>query len=250
MILNRASLRIAGLALAGILFGTQGSAVECRNLTQGSNRFTICEADPTQEELRLFLRDDQGDVLGHFSAIQSDLNPRNQTLQFAMNAGMYHEDRAPVGHYVEEGTEVMRVITTGGGGNFGLLPNGVFCIGDGENTVIETLAYDAARPDCEFAMQSGPMLVIDGDLHPRFMPDSTSRKFRNGVGVADDGTTYFAISNNSVNFHSFARLFRDSLNTPNALFIDGTISRLYAPDLGRHDAGARMGPIVGTVINR
>ena len=93
------------------------------------------------------------------------------------------------------------------------------------------------------------MLVIDGELHPKLLPESDSTYIRNGVGVSADGTrAVFAISNDPVNFHAFARLFRDELGLPNALYFDGNISRLYAPELQRHDAGFPMGPIVGTVI--
>ena len=61
-------------------------------------------------------------------------------------------------------------------------------------------------------------------------------------------TAYFAISNAPVNFHDFASLFRDALHTPEALFFDGHISRLYAPDLGRDDFGFAMGPMVGLAV--
>ena len=92
------------------------------------------------------------------------------------------------------------------------------------------------------------MLVIGGALHPRFLPDSTSRYIRNGVGTSLDGTrVVFAISRNTVTFHEFARLFRDELNLPNALYFDGNISRLYAPQIGRNDPGFSLGPIVGVV---
>ena len=37
----------------------------------------------------------------------------------------------------------------------------------------------------------------------------------------------------------------DVLGTPNALYLDGSVSRLYAPALGRHDIGFPMGPILG-----
>ena len=95
------------------------------------------------------------------------------------------------------------------------------------------------------------MLVNDGALHPRFLVDSDSVYIRNGVGVSADGkTAYFAISDSRVTFHQFARLFRDVLNTPNALYLDGSISRLYAPELGRHDRGLPLGPIIGTVVPR
>jgi uncharacterized protein YigE (DUF2233 family) len=90
------------------------------------------------------------------------------------------------------------------------------------------------------------MLVIDGALHPRFLADSDSLNIRNGVGVSADGrTAWFAISDRPVSFDAFARLFRDGLGVGQALYFDGKISRLYAPEIGRDDVGFPMGPIVG-----
>lgn len=233
------------------LAAAPAAALDCRDVSHADNRYSICEVDLTTDELRLFLRDDQGEVLGQFSAVDSELEGEGKQLAFAMNAGMYHSDRSPVGHYVEDGTEEMRVIPNAGPGNFGLLPNGVFCIEPGKARVFETLAFQAAKPNCRFATQSGPMLVIDGSLHPRFLPDSTSRYLRNGVGTSADGKrAVFAISKNAVTFHEFGSLFRDVLGTPNALYFDGNISRLYAPQLNRADAGFSMGPIVGVVAPR
>ena len=82
-----------------------------------------------------------------------------------------------------------------------------------------------------------------------FLPDSTSRYIRNGVGSSADGQKLvFAISNSSVTFHEFGRLFRDYLKMPQALFLDGNISRIYAPELGRSDLGFQLGPMIGTVV--
>jgi uncharacterized protein YigE (DUF2233 family) len=143
---------------------------------------------------------------------------------------------------------VSRIVTRDGPGNFGLLPNGVFCIGESFR-VIESRSYKKTKPDCRYATQSGPMLVIGGELHPKLLPTSDSLNVRNGVGVSEDGQhAVFVISNDEVNFHAFARLFRDELGLPNALYFDGNISRLYSPQLDRHDAGFPMGPIVGTVV--
>ena len=222
------------------------AAVECRDASHDGNRYTICEVDAAREDLRLFLNDADGQPLGQFGAVNHALASEGKRLAFAMNAGMYHDDRSPVGHYVENGQEVMRVIPGAGPGNFGLLPNGVFCISQGRAEVIETQAYLARKPGCSYATQSGPMLVIDGALHPRFLPDSTSRYVRNGVGTSADGTrAVFALSRNAVSFHEFGRLFRDHLKLPQALYFDGNISRLYAPGLGRNDPGFDLGPIVG-----
>jgi uncharacterized protein YigE (DUF2233 family) len=94
------------------------------------------------------------------------------------------------------------------------------------------------------------MLVIGGNLHPRFLVTSTSRHIRNGVGVSADGRrAVFAISDRPVSFHAFATLFRDRLKTPQALYLDGSVSRLFAPGVGRNDPGRAMGPIIGVVAD-
>ena len=236
-------------ALVALLFmASPALAATCDDIRFAGNDYTVCTVSPGEEELRLFLYDDDGLPFGQFSAIDRDLRADGKRLGFAMNAGMYHDDRAPVGHYVEDGREVMRVIPNAGPGNFGLLPNGVLCLRTGRADVFETLRFVAEAPECTYATQSGPMLVIDGALHPRFLVDSTSRYIRNGVGTTADGQrAVFAISNNAVTFHEFGTLFRDHLDLPNALFLDGNISRLYAPDLDRSDFGFSLGPIVGTV---
>ena len=217
----------------------------CRDMTYDDASYTVCDVS-IGEDLRLFHSGPDG-VLGSFAAVDDLLAPLGH-LGFAMNAGMYHPDRSPVGLFVEDSAEQSAIVTSDGPGNFGLLPNGVFCVGK-SFSVIESRSYAATRPTCTYASQSGPMLVIDGKLHPKFLRGSSSKNIRNGVGVSADGTTaVFAISNDPVNFHAFAKLFRDALSLPNALYFDGKISRLYAPDLGRNDLGFPMGPIVGTVV--
>lgn len=224
-------------------------AVECQDQSFEGNVYTVCEVDTETEDLRLFLNHPEtGKPLGNFTSIENLIEKEGRVLAFSMNAGMYHTDRRPVGHYAENGTVVAPVITSAGPGNFGLLPNGVFCIREGRADVFETLRYVDEAPACTYASQSGPMLVIDGDLHPRFLPDSDSTYIRNGVGtVADGKTTFFAISKSPVTFHQFGSMFRDGLKVPQALYFDGNISRLYAPGLNRFDIGFPMGPMVGVV---
>lgn len=224
----------------------------CRDVTYLNNSYTVCSVDMTTDRIGLFLYDDTGKPYGQFSSLDRMLLGQGKMLGFAMNAGMYHEDRAPVGHYIENGTELQRVIPNAGPGNFGLLPNGVLCIRKNRADVFETLRYLDEKPDCIHATQSGPMLVIDGELHPRFLPDSDSHYIRNGVGTTADGkTASFVISNVSVTFHAFASFFRDYLKLPQALYFDGNISRLYAPNLNRSDFGfTTLGPIIGVVTDK
>ena len=232
--------RLAALLL---FWPLPAAAVTCADIDYGGNSFTACTVDVASENLSLFHKDAEGVVIGSFGGIEA--LPEVDSLVFAMNAGMYHDDRSPVGHYREDGVETMRVIPNAGPGNFGLLPNGVLCINEDSAQVYETLDYVDRAPACRDATQSGPMLVIDGALHPRFLPDSTSRFVRNGVGTsADGGTAVFVISNGSVTFHEFGSFFRDYLKLPNALYFDGKVSRLYARDQGRSDFGFQLGPMV------
>lgn len=241
-------IRTAALSIGSMLLAEAALAVDCTSVSFKETQFTICEVDATQDKLELFLRDESGKILGQFSSVNRLLQETGQELSFAMNAGMYHEDRAPVGHYKENGIEVMRVIPNAGPGNFGLLPNGVLCLRLNRADVFETLTYLEKSPDCIDATQSGPMLVIDGALHPRFLKGSTSTFVRNGVGTSADGKrAVFAISDEPVNFYNFGLLFRDYLKLPNALYLDGNISRLYAPAIGRSDFGFALGPIIGVV---
>ncbi len=255
----------------------------CREETAGAARYAVCSFDPKADDIRLFLKGADGVPYAEFSRLKTALEAQGETLLFAMNAGMYHKDRSPVGLYVEDGEAQKKLSTKDGPGNFHLKPNGVFWIDDagvagvaettpfpspacgrgrGEgaspkkaDSLVETPSPPAPFPQerergeacVRYATQSGPMLVIDGAIHPKFLADATSRKRRNGVGVRADGAVVFAISDTPVTFHEFARLFRDTLNCPNALYLDGTISRLYAPDVGRDEPGIAMGPIVGVV---
>jgi uncharacterized protein YigE (DUF2233 family) len=240
------TMRAAALCLAALL-ALPALAEPCRRVLHEGAGYTVCEA-AAGDDLRLFLAAPDGTPWGSFNRIAAALAAEGARLVFAMNAGMYHDDRRPVGLYVENGVEAAPIVTRAGPGNFGMLPNGVFCVLDDRFAVIESRRYAAAPPGCRHATQSGPMLVIEGRLHPRFIPGSPSRFLRNGVGVSADGQrAVFAISDGRVSFDAFARLFRDGLGMPDALYLDGSISRLYAPGIGRHDPGLRMGPIVGLV---
>jgi uncharacterized protein YigE (DUF2233 family) len=158
---------------------------------------------------------------------------------------MFDSNLKPVGLYVEQGQELVHANTKPGKGNFHMKPNGIFYISAGKAAVAETQAFLKQRPPADLATQSGPMLVMDGRLHPRFKRGSTSLKLRTGVGVRADSKVIFAISQEAVSFDSFARLFRDGQKCPNALFLDGgSASSLYAPTLNLSGNVLPLGPML------
>lgn len=212
----------------------------CRVERVAGERYTICSFDPTRHRITVRLRDGAGRPYGKLSRLTA-ARPR---AVFAMNGGMYHDDLGPVGLYREDGREAQSLKTKRSWGNFGLLPNGVFWVDGARAGVSETLAFQRSGRTPRFATQSGPMLVVDGALHPRFKRGSNSFKVRNGVGVSPDGRVHFALSHGAVNFWTFATLFRDHLKTPDALFLDGTVSAIRARGVSRGGFWAPLGPMI------
>ena len=243
--IRRALVGAVSTALALSLLGSARAEELCRDVRHLGEDYVVCTFSPHVHRIDMHLTDGDDEPFGSIAALERADVP----FAFAMNGGMYRDDLSPVGLYVEGGEERTRLVTRDGWGNFHLLPNGVFAvIEDGKGgqgwSVRETLDFSTDPPDgLIHATQSGPMLVIDGALHPRFLPRSDSLKVRNGVGVDAEGRAHFAISRGRVRFHDFGTLFRDVLETPNALFLDGTISTFRAGD--RRQGGWReVGPII------
>jgi len=232
------------IASGGIASAQEALPAPCAEVSFEGDGFVACTVDPAKYDIRLFLNGADGQPYGSLAAFAADGPP----VVFAMNAGMYLEDSRPQGLYIEGGKTIRPLNTRDAAKyNFYLKPNGVFTVGtDGHAAVVETDRY-APSPDIAYATQSGPMLVIDGALHPAFDPNGTSLKSRNGVGVRADGTVVFAISRGPVSFGRFARLFRDALGCPNALFLDGVVSALADDNGVVVGGGHRAGPIVGVV---
>lgn len=229
-------------------------AADCAAQDFEGGRYTVCTVDPATADLRLFWQDDDKQPFRDFSRVADAVAKQGRTLIFAMNAGMFENDFSPVGLYIENGTELRpaneatRTGTPAQIPNFYKKPNGVFYIGADGAGILPTKTFLEQKPNARFATQSGPMLMISGEVHPAFIPGSTDRTRRDGVGICDGGKLVFAISENGVNFHDFARLFRDELKCPNALFLDGGRGvGLYQPALNRNDRSGHggFGPIFG-----
>jgi uncharacterized protein YigE (DUF2233 family) len=217
----------------------------CEPRTFEGSAFTVCPFQSSKDQIRLAWLGADGQPLRSLMALEQSLGDEAKLVRFAMNAGMYDERGAPIGLFVAEGKERKSLNSREGGGNFHLLPNGVFAVDEkGRVSVTPTREFRKKVPSPHWATQSGPMLVIDGKLHPKFDPNGSSQLVRNGVGVCNPATAYFVISEEGVSFGRFARFFRDALGCRNALYLDGSVSSLWDPGGSRQDAYSELGPMI------
>ena len=238
-----------GFLLAVLLAVRSAQAVDCAGNALNDGTVTVCRVDLVHERLQLFWRDDTGQPYRRFSALREALAKQSKTLEFATNGGMYRPDYSPVGLFVADGRELNPLNRHTGPGNFSQQPNGVFLVEGHVARVLSTEEYAEEKPHPFLATQSGPLLVHHGELttSPVMNPESQSRRIRNGVCTPSPGTAAFVLSDSPVTFHEFAVYFRESLGCAEALYLDGSISSLYAPQLSRADQWFDMGPIIGVV---
>ncbi len=244
------SAGVASVAALALWLWWRAADAPCETRSFEGDAFTVCAFEPAQHELALVWADAEGQALGGFAALSERGGIDAKHVLFAMNAGMFDTSGAPIGLFVAGGVESHPINTKSGEGNFYLLPNGVFLVGAQGKVHVETTGRYGARAGGPpaLATQSGPMLVIDGQLHPAFQPDGESRHVRNGVGVASPDRAIFVISEAPVSFGKLARFFRDVLKCDNALYLDGAVSSLWEPATFRRDDEHRLGPMV--VVSR
>lgn len=220
----------AALTLTASACGrAEGMRVE--RVSAGGMLYTVAVVNPTRERLRLHWKDPAtGQPYRTFEQVVRRLRQRGEQVLFATNSGIYAPGLAPLGLHVESGRTLVELNRARSGGNFALLPNGVFWLQGRRAGVTETGAYRRLGVQPTYATQSGPLLVQGGRLHPAFNKGSTSFKVRSGVGVCRDGRVRFAVSAGPVNFYAFAVFFRDTLGCPDALYLDGSISAYATPE--------------------
>lgn len=252
--MKRAAGALVLIALAACTLREEDAASEprvsiCEPMVFEQSRFTHCTAEPGKHAIAMDLSPEKPDKpYRSFRALANAMDDGTlETVALAMNGGMFDADGLPIGYYVEDGLRFTVLNENEGPGNFHLLPNGVFFgeTAEGPWRVWETQRFaDSIRDRPWFATQSGPMLVISGDLHPAIANDGASRTQRNAVGVDAAGRAHFVISEDPVSLGKLARFYRDVLGVNNALYLDGTVSQIWDPASSRMDRGQPIGPII------
>jgi uncharacterized protein YigE (DUF2233 family) len=234
----RKLLIVAVQILLGLSFSSCAS-------NQDSNEIIAAYiVDPGSVNIKFFWQNDEREIFGSIGNLKNRVERGGQKLRFAMNGGMFMEDRRPLGLYVQDGETLAPLNTRESAeGNFYLQPNGVFYIrADRRAFVVPTRDFKDDG-QIRYATQSGPMLVLEGEINQTFKPDSTNLNIRNGVCVTFDERVIFAITRREINFYDFAEHFK-KLGCRNALFLDGFVSRMYAPEQNIAQTDGDFGVII------
>ncbi len=240
--MNRSKISIlVVLVLAGVF-------VFAQKPKRADDRFVSYVVDTKKQDFKLYWKDDQQQIFKSIQNLKSWLDKKHKKLVFAMNAGMYKKDNSAQGLFIENRKLVTALDTTSGAGNFYLKPNGVFYIRVDNLPVICTTSKFINNGKLKYATQSGPMLIIDGQIHSAFKAGSTNLNIRNGVGILPDNRVVFAMSKKEVNFYDFAEYFKN-LGCKNALYLDGLVSRIYLPEKNWKQTDGNFGVIIGVTTD-
>ena len=208
-------------------------------------QFDIYIASTQKQKMRFVLRDGQKRLFRNAGNLKKAIRNSGQQLVFATNGGMFHASRQPVGLFIEAGKQVTPIErSVDKPGNFFMQPNGIFFLSKNGKAGICITADFKAKTGVTYATQSGPMLVTDGKVNRLFGKQSPNRRIRNGVGIKPDGDVVFAISKKPVTFYELATLFTEQFDCSEALYLDGEISKMYAPEIGRNELGGELGVLI------
>lgn len=206
--------------------------------------FISYEVELPKQKLEFFWKNATGERYGNFENLRKQLMAENKKLLFATNGGMYQKDGSPLGLYVEDFKTLNGLNTRSSNyGNFYMEPNGVFYIQNNQ-AHISTTANFRADASIQYASQSGPMLLINGNMHSAFNEHSKHTHIRNGVGIMPDGKILFAMSKEKVTFYQLAKFF-ESKGCKNALYLDGFVSRTYLPEKDWIQTDGNFGVMIG-----
>ena len=195
-------------------------------------------------ELSFHWKDNRGKPFNTFANLEGQLESQNRQLLFAINGGMFTPKSEPMGLYIEKGKKRVGLNLEEGLGNFFKKPNGVFYKGEQGVNIVESSQFESLKEKVDFATQSGPILVYNGNIHPAFDAKSTNKYIRSGVGIISREEVVFVISTTPVNFYELATFFKEQFQCKMALYLDGAHSDMYLPELSRMDFTQNFGPII------
>ncbi len=219
----------------------------------GGTKYLVFIADNKIHNVSLHHMDKYKEKYITIDRLLSSLRKKGKQPLMITNAGMFHKNFSPVGLYLDEENGIQTFLDTNNvklDDNFHLYPNGVFGIDSANNYFV--LATDKFKKNyskkiesLKIATQSGPMLVIDSFVHPKFSTKSNNFQIRSGVGIPDTGNkAVFITTLTQETFYRFSIIFRDIFSCKNALYLDGAISKMYLSNQINNNCNGSFGTLL------
>jgi clan AA aspartic protease (TIGR02281 family) len=164
----------------------------------------------------------------------AEYSNNNDSIYFATNACISNLDGSPVGLFIANKEELNPLNLKDGNGNFYLKPNGVLSISKSDVQICES-SISNKLPTPMYAVQSGPLLLNQGFIHPMFDINSKNRNIRCGVGIySEKGKRYllFVKSNAKVSFYEFATFFKEKFKCADALCLESSSCTIFTQEIG------------------
>lgn len=162
----------------------------------------------------------------------------NKNIVFITGVGKFSGAFTSMGLYIENGQLLHPIKTVQNTKvNLEIQPSGVFQI-NASGASIEPLQAKRAYKNAIGAIQSGPMLVVDGRINAA-LPNRT-KVLRNGVGIKKDGKVYFACFEASM--REFAEHFQKE-GCLNALILESDHPDIWYNGNSRNKFN-RFGPMI------
>jgi len=214
------------------------------DVQNGDDDFVIYKVNPQNAPIKLYWKDDKGQLLKNLQALKDYTASKGEDLLFAMNAGMYKTDHTALGLFIQNGKMITPVNKASGQGNFYLQPNGIFYITKNSLAGICCTNDFTNNSNIRYATQSGPMLLVNRKMNPTFKEGSLNLNIRNGVGILPNNKLIFVMSKRPVNLYDFAAFFKKA-GCSNALYLDGFVSRTYLPEKKWIQLDGDFGVLIG-----
>lgn len=209
--------------------------------------------NPTQKEVII-----RNDTMGSNEELNVELQPLSTMLdamgvkdkvEFAMNCALFEANGKNVGAYNFMGKQIKGVNsqTTDNFGMHEFTPGGkrngvLYTSSKGKGTwdIVPTEEWNGSG---YYAIQNGPILILDGQINPQFNKQSTNlQSYRNGIGIDKSGNLHFALALKPTNFYDFSTFFSEK-GCVKAIFSDANVSQAY---IGGSVKGSNspIGPII------
>ena len=164
----------------------------------------------------------------YFESMQID------TSYFAITASIVDSVCYPLGLFINNYKINNEINLATGTGNFYLTPNGYFATDPNHFIISESKKYNK-NVNYNTAIQSGPLLLLNGKINSNFDKNSKNTNIRCGVGIYNTNNVDYLIfvkSITPVTFYEFANLFLTKYDCKNALCLEsGGSCSMHLPSI-------------------